>query len=100
MEKDYLMFIKNGLKEQLKEDFRQFLIDNGVADQCVLDSSTYSKLSSIVGCFKYGGLYFVYNTDERSEYFDIQRHERQIDAYRDVASRFNLEYAKANEITK
>ncbi len=100
MEKDYLMYVRNGLKEQLKEDFRQFLIENGVANQCVIDSYTYSKLPSIVGCFKYGGMYFVYNTDEESEYFDIQRHERQLEAYRDVASRFGLEYANTKEKTK
>ena len=100
MEKDYLMYVKNGLKELLKEDFIQFLTDNGVANQCVIDRDTYTKMPSIVGTFKYNGMYFVYSTNERSEYFDIKRHARQLEAYQDIASRFGLEYAKTNEKTK
>jgi len=100
MYKDKLISLKHDLKDLQKEQFRQFLIANGVAEQCVIDDYTYSRLSSIVGCFKYNGQYFVYSTDEKTEYHNIQRHVRQIDAFKNIASRFGLKYGESKSLKK
>ena len=100
MKKEDLIKLKHDLRDLQEEQFRQFLIENSVAEQCVLDDYTYSRLSSIVGCFKYNGEYFVYNTDEKSGYYGIERHARRIDAYKDIASRFGLRYGEVNGLKR
>ncbi len=100
MQRERLNKIKHDLIDLQKEQFRQFLMENGVSEQCVLDDSTYSNRSSIVGIFKYNGQYFVYSTDAESEYYNIQRYVRRIDAFKDVASRFGLQYGEPNSLKR
>lgn len=75
-----------------KEDFREFLIGKK-AKRIVLDNSEYTSLPNAAGCFQRNGLWIVYATDDRSSVVAEAEYQTADDAFCQLASSINLEYA-------
>lgn len=74
-----------------KEDFRSFLLENGI-NSVVLDNDSFSKRPNSVGCFFQNGLWITYETDERSMVVEKASFQSEEDAFQNIAEKYSLSY--------
>ena len=75
----------------LKKAFILFARINKVDSAVVLSKSTYAEVTNVVGCFKRGEQYVVYEKDERGQIKE-QIVNNEMEAYCILANKFNLDF--------
>ncbi len=55
-----------------REKFREIAIAKNVADDCVIDSKEFAKISCISGCLIKGVTFVIYSTDDRCNIYNQQ----------------------------
>ena len=74
-----------------KEDFRSFLLENGI-NSVVLDNDSFSERPNSVGCFFQNGHWITYETDERSMVVEKASFQSEEDAFQNIAEKYSLSY--------
>jgi hypothetical protein len=78
--------------KQIREEFRRFLKAYKIAEGTVIDKNGFTEFSFMTGCFRVKPHeWIVYDTDERTNVVNCETFKSQIEAYREVAARNNLE---------
>lgn len=73
----------------LREDFRNLIVPN-YEKYFIIDSSDYSGIPNIVGCFFHDNKWIAYETDDRSHVILESPYDDPAAAYRDAAARKGL----------
>ena len=78
-------------EKQIREAFRKYAIENGFADLCIIDYDDYACISYVSGCFKNkNGKWIVYDTDDWSRPFNIQKYKSAKLAYRKLSQKYGF----------
>lgn len=73
-----------------KEKFREIAIAKNAADDCVIDSKEFSKISCISGCLIKGVTFVIYSTDDKCNIYDKQFTLDPASAYLLLANRLGI----------